>query len=105
MAVEMQDTAFLAKISGGDLIAIEAKYHINCLVAFQNCYRSHQRQKTDIRPNAEENKIMPQVLVELISYIENNAESGKFVFKLSELHNLYVSRLNFLFIILLFIIY
>lgn len=31
MATDLQDTALLAKISGGDLIAIEAKYHLTCL--------------------------------------------------------------------------
>lgn len=94
MATEMQDTALLAKISGGDLIAIEAKYHYNCLSAFKNRYRTYQREKTNNRSNAEESKIRAQVLVELISYIENHVESGKFIFKLSELHNLYVSRLK-----------
>ncbi len=31
MATEIQDSVLLARIAGGDLIAIEAKYHFNCL--------------------------------------------------------------------------
>ena len=31
IATDLQDTTLLAKISGGDLIAIEAKYHLTCL--------------------------------------------------------------------------
>ena len=29
-AKELEDLSLLAKISGGDLVAIEAKYHIDC---------------------------------------------------------------------------
>ena len=43
MAIEMQDAVMLSKISGGDLVAIEAKYHLNCLVSYRNKYRSMQR--------------------------------------------------------------
>lgn len=39
MATELQDTALLARISGGDLIVIEAKCHYNCVYT----YRSAQR--------------------------------------------------------------
>lgn len=34
MAMEMQDTMLLARISSGDLVAIEAKYHYNCLSSY-----------------------------------------------------------------------
>jgi len=32
MVTELQDTQLLSKIAAGDLIAIEAKYHLLCLV-------------------------------------------------------------------------
>ena len=32
MITELQDTDLLARIVGGDLIAIEAKYHLKCLL-------------------------------------------------------------------------
>jgi len=36
MATDLQDTRLLARISGGDLVAIEAKYHFNCLSAYKS---------------------------------------------------------------------
>ena len=36
MANDMQDNALLTKISGGDLVAIEAKYHFSCLSEYRN---------------------------------------------------------------------
>ena len=33
MATELQDTELLERISGGDLVALEAKYHFKCLSA------------------------------------------------------------------------
>ena len=36
MAEDLQDTTLMAKLSGGDLIAIEAKYHYNCLSSYKN---------------------------------------------------------------------
>ena len=38
-AIDLQDTKMLAKLSAGDMIAIEAKYHRDCLT---NYYRRHQ---------------------------------------------------------------
>jgi len=36
MATDLQDTILLTRISGGDLTAIEAKYHLSCLTALRN---------------------------------------------------------------------
>ena len=38
MAHDLQDTSLIAKLSAGDLIAIEAKYPYNCLSAYKNYY-------------------------------------------------------------------
>ena len=35
---KLEDSLLLAKISGGDLLAIEAKYHIDSLTKFRNKY-------------------------------------------------------------------
>ena len=40
---ELQDTELLARISGGDLVAIETKYHFKCLSAYKSKYRSVQQ--------------------------------------------------------------
>ena len=34
MATEMSDRELLIKISGGDVIAVEAKYHLTCLTIY-----------------------------------------------------------------------
>ena len=39
-AKELEDTAALAKLKEGDMVAIEAKYHIKCLVGFYNKHRA-----------------------------------------------------------------
>ena len=38
MITELQDTELLARIDGGNLIAKELKYHLNCLVNLRNRY-------------------------------------------------------------------
>ena len=38
--MEMGDTQLLAKLSEGDLIAQEAKYHKKCMTKFSNQYRA-----------------------------------------------------------------
>ena len=43
MATEMNDADLLTKLAYGDLIAIEAKYHLACLTKYLNQYRSHTR--------------------------------------------------------------
>ena len=40
MATELNDAQRLARIVGGDLIAMEVKYHLKCMVNLRNRYRS-----------------------------------------------------------------
>ncbi len=94
MAEELQDTSLLAKIGGGDLIAIEAKYHLKCLSAYRNKYRSSQRAKKDSTVDRFSSIVKAKSFVELISHIEDGIENSQFIFKLSELHTLYVNRLK-----------
>ena len=44
----------MSRISGGDIIAIEAKYHINCLVSYKNCYRSMRRAHVSVAATLKE---------------------------------------------------
>ena len=96
IATELQDTEseLLARISGGDLVAIEAKYHFNCLSAYKSKYRSVQRAKSDNNLSNEVNIIQALVFVELLSHIESSLETGNFIFKLADLHHIYQGRLN-----------
>ena len=96
MITELQDTCLLTRIDGGDLIAKESKYHLNCLTALRNRYRSNVRrlnQEGEKRRMDEEKMNESRVFVELTSYIEKAVESGDLLFKLSEIHSLYVNRL------------
>ena len=55
MATELQDSLLLARISSGDLVVTETKYHFNCLSAFNNKYQSTQRaQKSSSNSQEEE---------------------------------------------------
>ena len=94
MATELQDSVLLAKISGGDHIAIETKYHYNCLSGYKNRYRSVQRANYDSGISMEEKVIRAQAFVELVFHIESVVENGIFVFTLSELHSLYDGYLH-----------
>ena len=94
MITELQDTDLLARTEGGDLIARDAKYHLKCLVNLRNRYRSSTR-KAHIEPEKTSEKLNEsRAFVELANYIEKSVYSGTLLFKLSELHMLYVSRLE-----------
>lgn len=98
MATELKETQLLAALEGGDLIALDAKYHLQCYTALRNRYRSHLRKLDQdlVGGSAEESKIKARALVELYTYIENCVEDGTFYFKFSMLHELYENRLKIL---------
>ena len=41
---DLNDTSLLAKIEGGDLIALESKYHLSCLAKLRNHHRYYLRE-------------------------------------------------------------
>ena len=94
MAIDLQDTARVARISGGDLTALEAKYHLTCLTELQNRHRSktlRQRRKCSEYQN-EEHKSEDRALIELTSSTEKSVEDGIFNFKVVDLRKLYEKR-------------
>ena len=100
MAEDLQDTALIAKLSGRDLIAIEAKYHNKCRIAYSKCriaYRNRHRsfmQLQQSHDNTEEKQLLVRAFAELVCYIENSVENDECIFKLAQLHSLYVERLQ-----------
>lgn len=93
-AQELRDTKILAKLSAGDMIAIDAVYHLPCLTSFYNKHRSQQRRSTE---NC--NQINPEslALAEVVSYIEEYGQLGgdmNHAFKLSDLKELYCEHLQ-----------
>ncbi len=93
MITELNDAQLLTRIVGGDLIAVEAKYHLKCQINLRNRYRSlirmsNQETAAETREKMNESK----AFVELTSYIEKSVDSGILLFKLSEIHSMYVNR-------------
>jgi len=67
-ALQLQDQTLLAKLSTGDLIALEAKYHVRCLVSLYN--RAKQAKGSD---EQKDSCTINQgiALAELVAYIED----------------------------------
>ncbi len=93
-AIELQDTKLIAKLSEGDMVAIEAKYHRSCLVALYNRQRRIHR-KLD-QPDDDKSLIHGIVLSQIIEYIKMLFETADVapVFKMSNLVSLYCKRLH-----------
>lgn len=93
-ALQLQDQSLLAKLSAGDLIALEAKYHIQCLVSLYNRARqskeSHEQEDSD----ATSNRAI--ALAELVTYIEDTRAESEIVpvFKLKDLVRMYITRVK-----------
>ena len=52
-AHELGDPEMLAKLSKGDMVAVEAAYHSNCLKKLYNRYRSQSNRISSDRNNLE----------------------------------------------------
>ena len=87
MALELEEFELLGRMSEGDLIAIEAKYHLKCLIYLKNRYSSLYAQKAQNSSDGSVDEKMDESMafVELVEYIEGCVENGTLLFKLSEL--------------------
>lgn len=99
MAHDMQDTKLLAHLSGGDLVAIEAKYHLECLTTYRNRYRVYNchRSSSSTSQGSTIDKVSmgkARAFVELVGHIEASVEDGTYIFNLFDLHLKYEERLN-----------
>ena len=91
----LQDEKLLAKLSAGDLVALEAKYHAPCLASL---YKKAER----VKEEGEEDETSPRLpegiaLAELVSFIEESrmvSTAELPVFRLAELVDKYTSRLK-----------
>ena len=95
MALELGNFELLGRMSEGNLIAIDAKYHLKCLISLRNQYRSLCAQKMlDANDELDNAKLDKSVaFVELIEYIDQCVDDGVHMFKLSEVSSLYIQRL------------
>lgn len=94
MAIELEDTALLARLEGR---ALEAKYHLACLTKLRNHHRSLLRLRANLElPGCqiEESQKKARAFTELVTYIENAVEEHTFCFKLADLRHLFEKRLK-----------
>ena len=93
-ATKLLDEKLLVKVSYGDLVASEAKYHAKCLVALYNAAdRVKTSEQTESRTTESH---YARAFAELVAFIDDtltDKEECSPVFKLSELVHLYRERL------------
>ena len=92
-AAQLGDKQLLAKLSAGDLVAQEAKYHCKCLVSLYNRARYTTSDQKDVPMKHIGHGI---ALAELVLYINDSRTSEDIatVFKLSDLAHLYDKKVE-----------
>ena len=93
-AKAINDTNLLGRLSEGDMVALDAAYHAQCLANLYNKARSMLQTGND--QNNQERCISGIVFAELVAYIEESrmATDVAPVFKLAHLASLYQKRLE-----------
>ena len=96
IAEALSGTKLLAKLSEGDMIATEAKYHLNCLTNLYNTYRQHTSLKSSYSSETERYKgiAFTEVINFMIDKIANSVEGDVPGFKLFELVKMYKEELE-----------
>lgn len=64
-AIQLEDTELPAKLSSGDVIALEAKYHLTCLTKLYNRAR-----QTVYASNDDEARLHSLAFAELVAFID-----------------------------------
>jgi len=83
IAAELQDIQLMARMEGGDLVALEAKYHLGYLRnSYKNRSSINQQGKEHSR-SSEEDQLKARAFLELLAHIENCVENETFSFKFS----------------------
>ncbi len=91
-AHDLEDQHMLAKLSAGDMIAQEAKYHPRCLVSYYNKASAFQKETEDNKIEKVSHGI---ALAELLEYIHDSVDKDKApIYKLSDCVKLYSTRLE-----------
>jgi len=73
IATELRDTKLLAKLSVGNMIAIDAVYHLKCLTLFYNKHRSQRRHSIEKCHQINADSL---AFAEVVSYIEEYGQLG-----------------------------
>ena len=93
-AIDLQDERLLAKLSAGDMIAQNAKYHPRCLVSLYN--KATALQSDDDKQGKTNQASHGIALAELLAYIDEARVDANVapIFKLADLARLYSTRLE-----------
>jgi len=79
MAIEMQDTKLTAKLTAGDMVATEAKYHSKCILAFKQKHTTYVSSCSEMEAiSNSDNVLEARAFAELISFMEVSAEMELF---------------------------
>ena len=89
----MQDVEIVARTSGADTIAIEAKYHLSFLTKLRNRHRGFQRKLKRQTMKKDDNTAEYHAFEELLQFIEDSVMDGVNLFKIKDLHSLCTKRL------------
>ena len=93
-AIDLQDRILLAKLAGGDMVAIDALYHVKCLLSF---YRRHADAVKHRSMEDHKTECLNGIaFAGLVAHIEDFRDDSDVapVFQLSDLGKLYMSRLE-----------
>ena len=95
-ATILQDTKPLAKLSAGDLVAQEIKYHLICLTSVHNRERAFLSQERQKEQGQHDRQAYDKVFAELVTFIIETQRSseGENVFRLSDLADLMTKRME-----------
>ena len=97
-AKTISDKKLLAKLSAGDVIAQELKYHPACLVALYNKEGAYLKAKEQEKAQEHWKEAYPIAFSKLVTYISEmkNASDSRdpLIFKLADLTTLYKQRLE-----------
>ena len=93
-ATLLGSTELLGRLSGGDMIALDAHYHPRCLIGLYS--RTKKAQSTGSQDTNQKRAMSAVVFAELVLYIEETRQDKETapVFRLADLIQLYQSRME-----------
>jgi len=92
-AVLLNDGQLIAKLSAGDMVALEAKYHTKCLVSLYNQARDQMRSAT-LNDSINSSSLDELAFAQLVAYIDEKIDEEIPVLKMCELAKLFSSKLE-----------
>jgi hypothetical protein len=92
MATDLGDDRLIGILSEGDAVAVEVKYHLKCYSAL--CRRHTQWEEEQRTPVNEEGTFHARAMEQLLAYMEGEVSNGNDFFCLTELIDLYQSKLS-----------